>query len=144
MRWGPLQWLRNSAERSGLIQLLAPSLAADTSLLDKLAVPVIGAIGVITVAVITLIGTYRSSGRTAQVQRDNELDQRADRQNERLMQELVRVTALLEIRERERDAAVQARDQARETLGEYREKYAALRVRVRHAGLDPDTLGENL
>ncbi len=139
---GALEWLRNSAEQSGLIQLLAPDLAGEPGLVDTLAVPVIGAIGVITVAVITLVGTFRSSGRTAQVQRDNELDARADRQNERLMAELVRVTTLLEIRERERDTAVQARDQAREALGEYRERYAALRVRVRNAGLDPDTIGE--
>ncbi|MGK5677530.1 hypothetical protein [Actinoplanes sp. URMC 104] len=96
----------------------------------------------IVVAVITLIGTFRTSGRTAQVQRDNELDQRADRQNERLMAELTRLTELVATREKERDIAIEARDRAREHLHEYRELYAALRVRVRNAGLDPDTIGE--
>lgn len=104
--------------------------------------PVVGAIAMIIVAAITLIGTFRTSGRSAQVLRDNELDARADRQNERLMEELKRLTSLLELRERERDAAIDARDKAREALHEYRERYAALRVRVRNAGHDPDTLGD--
>lgn len=96
----------------------------------------------IVVAALTLIGTFRTSGRAAQVQRDNELDARADRQNERLLAEVTRLTALLETRERERDAAIDARDKTREQLHDYRERYASLRVRVLKAGSDPDTIGQ--
>lgn len=96
----------------------------------------------IIVAAFTLIGTFRTSGKAAQVQRDNELDQRADRQNERLLAEVTRLTSLVEQREKERDMAVEARDHAREQLNDYRERYATLRVQVRSAGLDPDNIGQ--
>jgi hypothetical protein len=109
---------------------------------DKLAVPIVGTLGMVLVGALTLIGTFRTSGRSAQVSRDNQLDERADRQNERLTAEVTRLTAVLETRERERDTAIEARDAAREQLNDYRERYAALRVHVRNAGFDPDTIGQ--
>jgi hypothetical protein len=130
------------ADLIGLSPLLAPEVVVEPSLLDKLAVPIIGTIGMIIVGALTLIGTFRSSGRTAQVQRDNALDERADRQNERLTTEVTRLTGVLEMREKERDIAIEARDHAREQLNDYRERYAALRIHVRNAGLDPDTIGQ--
>jgi len=126
----------------GLGPLLAPELASDPSLVEKLAIPIIGTLGMIVVGALTLIGTFRTSGKAAQVQRDNELDQRADRQNERLLAEVTRLTSLVEQREKERDMAVEARDHAREQLNDYRERYATLRVQVRSAGLDPDNIGQ--
>lgn len=142
MRWAVSLLLLRShvSDLVGLGPLLAPELAAEPSLFEKLAIPIIGTIGMVIVAAFTLIGTFRTSGKAAQVQRDNELDQRADRQNERLLAEVTRLTSLVEQREKERDMAVEARDHAREQLNDYRERYAALRVQVRNAGLDPDNI----
>jgi hypothetical protein len=96
----------------------------------------------IIVAAITLIGTFRSSGRSAQVLRDNHLDERADRQYAQMQAEVTRLTELVVQREKERDIAIEARDAARESLNDYRERYAALRVHVRNEGFDPDTIGQ--
>lgn len=127
---------------------LAAEVAQTGSMLEQLAAPILGSAALILAGAITLIGTFRTSGRAAQTQReaqqskrDAELDERADKQYAASQAEVARLIALVDQRERERDEARDACDQARVSRDDYRERYAALRVSVRSAGFDPDTIG---
>jgi hypothetical protein len=96
--------------------------------------PIVAAAAMVIVGAMTLAGTFRTSGRGEQTKRDMHLDDRADRQYAASQAEVVRLTALVQQREEERD-------KARTLCDEYREKHADLRVRVRAAGFDPETIG---
>ncbi len=112
---------------------IAAEVAEAASLLDKLLVPVLSTLAVLGAGALTLIGTFRTSGRAAQVQRDAQLDQRADQQYRDSQAEVVRLTALVQQRETERDEARSERD-------DYRERWVTLRIDVRSAGHDPDNI----
>lgn len=100
---------------------------------DQLLVPVLSTLGVLGAGALTLIGTFRTSGRAAQVQRDAQLDERADKQYRDSQAEVARITALCHQREQERDDARRERD-------DYRERWVALRLDVLAAGIDPDNV----
>lgn len=95
--------------------------------------PLLGAAGMIAVGLITQFGTLRSSSRTAQHQRDQQLDERADRQFDKAQGEIDRLQGRLAAAEKECDEMRAQRD-------DYRERYSKLRVDVYAAGMDPDNL----
>ncbi len=113
--------------------VVAAEVAEAVSLVDKLLVPALTTLGVLGVGVLTLIGTFRTSGRAAQAQRDAQLDERADKQWLASQAENARVTTLCQQREQERDDARRERD-------DYRERWVKLRLEVRGVGLDPDNI----
>ena len=115
--------------------LLAAEAAAEESWLQKAIVPVLGALGMIIVGLITQLGTFRTSQKNAQAQRDHQLDERADRQYLAMNAEVQRLLALVQAREQEREQARTERD-------EYRERWAKLRLNVFAAGFDPETIGD--
>lgn len=101
--------------------------------LSTLWAPILGAIGMIVVGLITQAGTLRSASRTAQAQRDAALDDRADRQYAAAVEEIDRL--------RKRVSDVEARcDDARRDAADWRERYTRLRLAVVAAGLDPDQI----
>lgn len=100
--------------------------AAGASTWSQLWPPIIAAAGMIAVGVVTQFGTLRTSSRTAQAQRDAQLDERADRQYERAQNEIKELRERCVVAERERD--------------DYRERWTRLRLDVMAAGLDPDNL----
>lgn len=109
------------------LTLLTPIPDASGSLdLAQLWGPILGVIGISIAGLLTLVGTFRTSGRAAQVQRDMQLDERADKQAARLEDENTRLRGQLDERTQQRD--------------DYRERWSRLRVAVIAAGLDPDDL----
>jgi hypothetical protein len=108
---------------------LAALLAAEASTgldLAQLWGPILGVVGVSVAGVLTLVGTFRTSGRAAQTQRDMQLDERADKQAARLEEENGKLRQLCETRTEERD--------------DFRERWTRLRVAVIAAGFDPDDM----
>lgn len=107
--------------------------AANGSTWAAILTPVAGAIAMIAVGVITQFGTLRTSTRGAQVQRDAQLDERADRQYEQAKADVK------ELRER-CAAAEKERDDMRVERDDYRERWTRTRLDILAAGLDPDNL----
>lgn len=98
--------------------------AEPAGLWAQLGPPAVGALAMILVGVITQMGTLRASSRTAQAQRDSQLDDRADRQYALLQQECAEARNRAARAEQERD--------------DYRERWAKLRLSIIAAGFDPD------
>ncbi len=88
--------------------------------------PILAVVGVTIAGAFTLIGTFRSSGRASQTQRDMQLDERADKQAARLEDENSQLRARVEDVTGQRD--------------DYRERWVRLRIGVINAGLNPDDL----
>lgn len=107
--------------------LFAPAPDASAGLdIAQLWAPILGVVGIAITGLFTLISTFRTSGRQAQVQRDMQLDERADKQAARLEDENTRLRERCETVTGQRD--------------DYRERWSRLRVAVIAAGLDPDEL----
>lgn len=105
---------------------LAAEVATGAADLAQLWGPILGVVGMAIAGTLTLVGTFRTSGRAAQTQRDAQLDERADKQAIRLEEENARLRTQLDDRTHQRD--------------DYRERWTRLRVGVIAAGLDPDEL----
>lgn len=109
-----------------LVRLAATAPEAAGADLAQLWAPILGVIGMGIAGFLTLIGTFRTSGRAAQTQRDAQLDERADKQLARLEDENGKLRAALDERTHQRD--------------DFRERWTRLRIGVIAAGLDPDEL----
>lgn len=101
--------------------------AATPSPAWQLATTIGGAIVSLIAAVVVGWFSLRGSTRSTDSQRETAFDAQVDADRTQLRAKVEKLEAALDARTAERD--------------DYRERYAALRVGVRNAGLDPDELG---
>lgn len=109
----------------------AAFLAIDTA---QIGGPIVGALAVIIVGAFTMVGTFRTSQRSASAAE-------AQRISDREQRSYANVVADRDKLRDELDEAETECDQMRKERNQAVEDYNRLRLRIFRAGLDPDTIG---